>query len=268
MNSKICVIGCGWLGFPLAKKLVEHGIQVHGSTTSKEKSEQLELANIKPFIIKLSPFGIEGDINACLSGCDILILNTPPGLRRNPEYDYVKQMKHLITSIETSTIQKVLFIGSTSVYDDDVSFSRVTEESPKSTSVTALKLLTVENLFRKNTSFKTTILRFSGLFAKDRHPAITLSGRTQLKNGNAPVNLIHRNDCISIIEKLLKQDIWNETFNASIPSNISKREYYTSTCQVLKIPIPHYNTSSISKGKFIDSTKLVQLLDYEFQVKL
>nr|WP_321221161.1 NAD(P)H-binding protein [uncultured Psychroserpens sp.] len=268
MNSKICVVGCGWLGLSLAKKLVAQGHIVHGSTTSKEKLPQLEKAQIIPFLIQLSSEGVSGKIASCLNGCQTLIVNIPPGLRKNPENDYVKQMSHFVKHVEDSQIKQVLFIGSTSVYDDDKNFSVITENSPTSTSKTPLKLLEVEALFAKNKKFKTTILRFSGLFGKERHPANYLSGKTNLKNGDAPVNLIHREDCVAIIISVVQNNLWETTINASTPSHPTKATYYTAVCEILKIPVPKFDTTTISKGKIIDSTKLVQLLNYEFQVRI
>ena len=39
---KIAIIGCGWLGLPLAKKLIKENFIVKGSTTSKEKISVLD----------------------------------------------------------------------------------------------------------------------------------------------------------------------------------------------------------------------------------
>jgi nucleoside-diphosphate-sugar epimerase len=268
LDSKICVIGCGWLGFPLAKKLIEYGYDIHGSTTSKDKIELLENADIHPFIVHFSAEGIVGNIKDSLANCQTLIVNIPPGLRKHPEHDYVQKMTHLANALEESSISHVLFIGSTSVYDDDETIPVITERSPTSNSEIALQLLEVEAIFQKHKKFKTTVLRFSGLFAEDRHPAKFLSGKTALKNPNAPVNLIHRNDCIDIILQIIKQDVWDEIFNASTSGHPTKKNYYTSICKMLQIPIPEFENNTLSKGKVIDSTKLVQLLNYDFKVKL
>ena len=42
--TKISILGCGWLGLPLAKAIVENGFSVKGSTTSSEK-----IATLGPF---------------------------------------------------------------------------------------------------------------------------------------------------------------------------------------------------------------------------
>ena len=268
MNSKICVIGCGWLGFPLAKKLIELKYSVNGTTTSKDKLPQLEQAQIQPFLIQFSSEGILGNLKSCLDDCQTLIVNIPPGLRKNPQNDYVKQMTYVLESVEYSCIEHVLFVSSTSVYDDSEGFPIITESSKTSNSKTALQLLAVEALFLNNKKFKTTVLRFSGLYAKDRHPAKFLSGKTNLKNANAPINLIHRDDCISIMISIVQNNIWETIINASSPSHPTKSDYYSTICESLKIPAPKFDTTSISKGKIIDSTKLVQLLNYDFKVKL
>ena len=51
---KIAIIGCGWLGLPLAKKLIKENFIVKGSTTSKEKISVLKTEKIEPFLIDLN----------------------------------------------------------------------------------------------------------------------------------------------------------------------------------------------------------------------
>ncbi|WP_456439108.1 SDR family NAD(P)-dependent oxidoreductase, partial [Psychroserpens sp.] len=189
--------------------------------------------------------------------------------RKNPEVNYVKQMKYVLPYVVASSIKNVLFVSSTSVYDDHELFPIITETSQTSTtSKTAQQLLAVEALFQNNPSFKTTILRFSGLYGTDRHPEKFLSGRNNLKNPDAPINLIHQSDCIAIIENIIKQNIWTETFNASSMNHPTKQTYYTSGCKAKNLSLPTFDNSQKSKGKIIDSTKLARVLDYEFKIKL
>ena len=49
-KRKIAVLGCGWLGLPLAKKLHSIGHTIKGSTTTKEKLLRLESNVMIPFI--------------------------------------------------------------------------------------------------------------------------------------------------------------------------------------------------------------------------
>lgn len=269
MNKHISIIGCGWLGFPLAQSLIKKGFNVKGTTTSKNKLALLRDEKIEAYFLKITQKEILGNVNESLTGSDVLVLNIPPGLRKNPEQDYVAQIKILIPYIEASKIKRVLFISSTSVYSEEESFPEITEETkPKPDSESGKQLLKVEKLLQNNSAFKTTILRFAGLFGNDRHPARQLSGKTQLKNANAPVNLIHLQDVIQINQRIMEQDIFGETFNAATSPHPSKESYYTSVCESLNIPIPNYSQTQKSKGKIILSDKLEYLLNYEFQIKL
>ncbi|MGO1586087.1 MAG: NAD(P)-binding domain-containing protein, partial [Mesonia sp.] len=54
MKNKIAILGCGWLGFPLAQKLVKEGYHVKGTTTTSGKLEKLEEAGIQSFLISLT----------------------------------------------------------------------------------------------------------------------------------------------------------------------------------------------------------------------
>lgn len=269
MNTQISIIGCGWLGLPLAKELINKGYKVKGTTTSKDKLSALSKFDIDAYYLQINTENIIGNVQEAFSGSDVLVLNIPPGLRKNSEEDFFSKIKNLLPHIEASKIKKILFVSSTSVYADVDSFPEITEKiNPNPDTESGRQLLIAEELLQQNQHFKTTILRFSGLFGNDRHPAKQLSGRSNLKNAKAPVNLIHLIDAIQIIERIIEKDVFGETFNASTITHPPKQLYYTSVCKTMGLPLPQYDLSSISKGKIIISNKLEQLLNYEFQIKL
>ncbi|MDT7828620.1 SDR family oxidoreductase [Pricia sp. S334] len=255
MKNKIAILGCGWLGFPLARTLIADGCNINGSTTSEEKLKKLETAGIQPFLIRLSEEGIEGEVQPFLTDVDALIINVPPKLRGGNRENYVKKMQLLHDSIETSTVKKIIFVSSTSVYGD--MGGEVTEKTvPEPVTESGKQLVVSEDIFRNNNNLKATIIRFGGLIGPDRHPVRMLSGRTDIAKGNAPVNLIHKNDCIEIIRKILIKNWWNETFNGVYPNHPTKREYYTSKAIEKGLQVPHFDTTASKKGKTVSSYHL------------
>src|SRR5690606_381872 len=124
---KIGIIGCGWLGFPLAKVLIEKGHNVYGTTTSPEKLQTLSQRDIETALITINETGIEGDIQSFLKPLDVLIINIPPRLRGENRENYVSKIEHLVQEIEKSPVEKVLFIGSTAIYANDNSI--ITEDT-------------------------------------------------------------------------------------------------------------------------------------------
>ena len=256
-------MGCGWLGFPLARHFIKKDYQIKGSTTSDEKLKELSNKGIHAFKIALTEKEIFGDITAFLNDITTIIINIPPRLRKNNSESYVEKIKILLYHLENSQIENVIFISSTSVYSD-VKYE-VTENSiPFPEKESGKQLLEVEKLFQQNDNFKTTILRFSGLIDERRHPVTFLSGKKDIKNPDIPVNLIHLNDCIGIIDAIIEKNIWQEVFNAAYPSHPTRKAYYTQKAKSLNIPVPEFEDITTSKGKIIDSTKIKTHLNYTF----
>ena len=261
--TKNSIFGCGWLGLPLAEALLKKHFIVRGSTTTQNKLPILRQAGIDPFLISLTANNISGNVTQFLQGSTILIINIPPKLRNTVEENFISKIQILIPFIENSTVEFVLFVSSTSVYADDN--SNVTEETvPNPDNEGGRQLLIAEELLRNNPNFKTTILRFAGLMGGERHPVRYLSGKEDLLNRNAPINLIHRDDCISIILKIIEMAKWDETFNASAPFHPSRKKYYTEKALKLNIAVPSFRNHNDSFGKVIDSSKLIRDLNYDF----
>lgn len=246
-------MGCGWLGFPLAKKLVGENHLVYGTTTSQEKFALLKNEGIQPYKISLNTNGIHGDIHDFLSNVDILIINVPPRLRGENTESFVEKIKLLHLEIRKSTISKLLFISSTSVYGNVK--GKVTEEAvPLPSTESGRQLLECEELFQQDTSLNTTIIRFGGLIGPNRNPVTMLSKRKNLSNGDDPINLIHLFDCIHMMKTIIDNEYWGELFNGVYPLHPKKQEYYTKEAIKRGISPPHYATAlKVGLGKIIIS---------------
>ena len=270
--SQISVLGCGWLGFSLAKKLIQKGFKVNGSTTTLEKINSFQDEKIKAFQINLSEDKILGNVEIFLNNSEVLVVAIPPKVRDNPETNsFVNKIRPLISNIEKSSISTVIFISSISVYGNDTNV--VTEETiPNPDSESGKQLVEAEKLFSNNSNFNTIIVRMGGLIGENRHPVNYLSGRRNISNPEAVVNLIHRNDAISIIENLIlfqkgKKNL-HVTLNAVTPMYPTRENYYTQKSIEFKIPPPEFEMDKVSIGKKVSSEKLITLLNYQFQEKI
>lgn len=274
---KISILGCGWLGFPLAQKFIETGYKVKGSTTSESKLEALKSNKIEPYLIALSEDKITGNITEFLNDSEILVIDIPPGLRKvtttSSEKTFVNKIKTLLPFIENSTIEKVIFISSTSVYGDTDSIPTITELSDLQPDTESGKqLVEVEHLLKDNLCFQTVIIRFGGLIGEDRNPIFMLAGKSNISNPDAPINLIHQFDCINIIGEIVKksklENLFNETFNAVFPYHPTRKEYYTKLAFANNLTVPIFTAQQKSLGKIISSAKLQQVLSYTFKTSI
>ena len=260
-------MGCGWLGFPLARLLIKEGYNVLGTTTSKDKLTLLEKAGIVPFLISVSETHIDGHIADLLGKAELLIINIPPGLRGTNRENYVNKMALVRRAVIASNIHNIVFISSTSVYGE--SQGNVTEVTPPlPTTESGIQLLASEKQFQDIPNVETTIIRFGGLIGKDRHPITMLSGKKDLRNGNHPVNLIHLDDCVQIIGSVIKKQWWGEVFNAVYPLHPTKEKYYRQIARERGMMPPEYDQNSKSSGKIIDSSKLISVKKFNFQTSI
>ena len=270
--TQISILGCGWLGLPLAKKLIKKGNSVNGSTTSENKLSILKDAGINPFLVTLESESVSETINDFLAESEILIIDIPPKLRGNNADTldslrkvFVEKIETIVPFINKSTIKKVIFVSSTSVYGDQNSL--ITEETiPNPETESGKQLLLAEAILQKNKNFETTILRFGGLIGKDRHPVKFLAGKENLENPDAPINLIHQNDCMEIIEEIINQSKWNEVFNAVAPFHPTREDYYTQKAKEHNLVLPKFNTEKSNIKKIISSEKIANTLNYQFKL--
>lgn len=268
MNKTIAIAGMGWLGQPLAYRLATFGYTIKGSVTTVEKAAILQQNGFDAYPVEISESGIIGEIEALLNNVDFLIIMIPPGLRKNTGADYVLKMSHLLEAIKVSAVSKIILISSTSVYDD--SQGNVTEkDEPKPQTMAGKQLRQVEELFFNSEELQTTIVRFGGLIGGSRQPAKYLAGRKNLADGNAPVNLIHRDDCINILIEIVKQEAFGKVFNAVNPSHSKKAEYYFQKTKELGLEPPTFaDTDSNEIFKKVDSENLKNILNYSFKTSI
>ncbi|WP_026775152.1 NAD(P)-binding domain-containing protein [Polaribacter sp. Hel_I_88] len=245
--NKISILGCGWLGKSLAISLINRGYSVKGSTTSEEKLELLEMNNIEPYLVDISDF--EADDSFLNSDILIVAITSKD----------INGFERLIAQIEESPIQKVIFISSTSVYDKlnkvVTEEDAVLEDNP---------LVKIENLFRENTLFETTIIRFAGLFGDERHPANWFKNGKKIPQPEGFVNMIHKEDCIEIIQEIIAQDCWNRTFNACSNHHPTRREFYTLAKLSHDFEAPEFEENENYEWKIISSKKIQDVLGYTF----
>lgn len=263
----ISILGCGWLGLPLATYLTAHGHQVKGSTTSREKVTTLRSQNIEPFIIKLTPEIEDPNAVSNFWESDVLVLNIPSRTRGvdDPQY-HLRQVQSAIKQVEDSSIQRIIFVSATSVYPPLPGVVTEDDAIPgKAGRDTANALLKAENELLKNSAFQTTVVRFGGLVGGGREPIKYLTGKKNLPRANAQVNLIHQDDCVAIIDQIITQNINGEVFNAVCDEHPTRADYYKQKADQLNLTPPTFKPDDDKPYREISNNKLKNRLGYTFK---
>lgn len=261
----ISILGCGWLGFPAGIHLKQQDFTVKGSTTSRNKLNKLNDAGISPFLINITD-KIKCEDCESFWDSDILFLNIPPGRSKPDTYlRHTSQVKAIIKILLKYKIKWVIFASSTSVYskygglksEDDTDPSQASSESGKA-------LLKCEELLLNKDEFDTTVIRFGGLYGYERNPIRYLAGKSGLKDGNKPINLIHQDDCIRIIHEVIKQNSRNMIYNAVADGHPPRREYYKSAAEHYGLETPRFLEDNTSDYRIVSNEKLKKELNYQF----
>ncbi|MFD2938069.1 Rossmann-fold NAD(P)-binding domain-containing protein [Spirosoma flavum] len=261
-DKTISIIGCGWLGLPLAEDLLRTGYSVKGSTTSSEKMVLLRQKGIDAHQLRLNPEPV-GDITALLEA-DTLIIDVPPKAGKLGDDFHPQQIQHLTNAIQPSPIKHIIYVSSTSVYpelgrimlEDDVT-------NPDQSASPAL--IQAEQLVQSLAPERiVTVIRCGGLMGYDRIPGKYVAGRT-VESGGVPVNYLHRNDAVGILSVIVQQGIIG-TFNAVAPQHPTREAIYRKSCADFNYELPTFITPTKPVPyKVISVGKLIQTTNYIFQ---
>ncbi len=247
MPKEILIAGAGWLGGALALSLKAQGHAVSILSRSSEKESYFKSHHI-PLIevdyARLEHASLHDKSN------NVLFIGIPPGP------DYCAIINGLILTLAPSYI---VFSSSTSIYGS--SQGEVSENSALGGNET----LEEAELLVKNSGIPFNILRFGGLIGEDRNPARYFSGKRNIPNGGAPVNLIHRAEIIEIIGALMETNMTG-VFNVVYPFHPTRKAYYEKQCLVRGLLPCEFNSEGT--GKIVNGSKISTLLERPYRYNI
>lgn len=253
---KVSIVGCGWLGLALGKKLSDKGFLVKGSTTSKEKFDLLTKSGIVPFLLEMNPMPMGEDFNA-LFQTDILIINIPPGRRKNAPEFYGEQIKYLKYLVNQHKVPRVIFVSSTSYYPNTGDW--VTEATDFDFENGSSKAVVMGEREICQVEAELTVLRCGGLMGGDRVPGKWFSGKVT-SGASTPVNYIHRDDVINVIQQLINDDLpEGGILNLVCPQHPTRKEVHETMAQKYSFDQPIWEAPEHIDSKKVSGKKLTDL---------
>ncbi|WP_231462411.1 NAD(P)-binding domain-containing protein [Pedobacter sp. Leaf132] len=259
--KNISILGCGWFGFAFAKKLVELGFAVKGSTTTKEKLELLSAEKIKPYLVNFTAEHIEAAED--FFEADALFICIPPKRNSLELNDYPNKIKLILESAKHK-VKNVILVSSTSVYgDENKTLNEYDDTHPDTDS--GKVVLQGEQIIRHVYPSNFTIIRFAGLFGPERNPGRFFAGKTAVPNGLAPVNLIHQDDAVGIALAIIQKQAFGRIYNACAPQHPSRKTFYTKAATDTGLQIPGFLEEK-TDWKIIESVNVPRFLKYDFKV--
>lgn len=259
----VSILGCGWLGMPLAQRLMALGHPVKGSTTTIHKQEDLDAAGIESYLINLNNRVSDNRLRQFLAA-EILVIDIPPSKINGQMGDYVDRMRMIAVAAAENGVRKVLFISSTSVYPkNNQTVNEYTLLHPKRKNGRAL--VGTENAFHNHPYFQTTVLRLGGLIGYDRVPHKFLAFVANQKHAYERLNLVHRDDAVAAMEAVIQQEAWGQNFNVVADVAPTRQAYYEHAAELLNAFPPEMTTEELPVYKVVSNEKIKRELNFKFQ---
>jgi nucleoside-diphosphate-sugar epimerase len=267
---KRLVIGCGFLGLPLALRWQNQGDSVFATTRNKQRSLEFSDIGLHPLILDTTdPVSLE---QLQQQSFDTVVVAV--GMDRS-RYDsvhhvYVGGLENVLKNL-SEDIGQLIYVSSTGVYGD-FGGEWVDESSPTDPQRDGGKAcLEAEQLLQSSRfSDRATVLRMSGLYGNERVPTKSAVESKQWNKLSATgyLNLIHVDDAVSAVCIAADQNLVDETFLVSDSNPTLRREYYQFLADKFELgPIPWANVAPdpnsrgssskrISNRKFLEQTGL------------
>ncbi len=242
-NYKVSILGCGWLGFALAKKLSKD-YQVFCSVSSDKSIKNLTHQN------KTILNEDNGYIDANFYQTDRLIIAIPP--RGN----YLSCLDMISQQIKPNT--QVILLSSISVYGQTSGI--VTEKMCRAIDSGAI-MIEGEKLLQQSIP-SLLILRLGGLMGYDRIAGKYSAGKTMSKNSF--INYVHRDDVVDVLKQCIEQNITHDIFNVVAPFHSSRKEVYDYHASKYGFEKTFFVDETLG-GKKVSSQKLQKQLGFKFK---
>ncbi|WP_068546959.1 2-dehydropantoate 2-reductase N-terminal domain-containing protein [Thalassotalea crassostreae] len=283
ISYQVGIIGAGWVGKALAAHLTEKQITTLVTARSQQVLNTLANSGLTAvnfdadFSVEVNS-SVEVDVEPIkhLQKCHTLVICIPPKMRTVEAIEnnnYGKQIANIINIAQAkgSHVKQLILLSSTAVYGGLT--GAVNEQTPLAKSNDKSTILqNVEQQVLSSKVQSPVVLRLAGLIGYNRFPGRFFAGRT-IADPESVVNLIHRDDVIKVLSKLIEDNLAKQEFistpavlNVVAPTHPSRKSFYGKAVSLISDEPAEFNTqpkSSEELGKQVDSI-MIDLLNVEY----
>jgi nucleoside-diphosphate-sugar epimerase len=233
------ILGCGWLGFELAKSL-KNDFLVKVSSRSEDKIELYKNEGLIPFLLNENNVDFLDD----LLDTNYLFINFPP----SKFDDYISFLEKIFLNKNLSKIEKIIFISSTSIYPN---IDGIFDENSQLDILNSSLVYKAEKIFKSKIDM---IFRVSGLVGGNRYFGKRSAGKI-VEFPNTPINFVHRDDVIAVTKFVLDNNL-KGIYNISSNKHPNKKEIYSYNSKKFGFDMPIFKNDDTFINRIIDGSKI------------
>lgn len=230
-DSRILIVGCGYVGSAVGKQLASRGANVVGTTTRPDRADEIRGCGIDPVVLDVNDADSVCD---AASGCEAIYLCVGAGRTRPYEEIYLPAARSVVAALSAERVRRVIYTSSTGVYGQDDG-SWVNEDSETNPGTDNGKVLVeAERILLDHGSEaiacgRTTVsvVRLGGIYGPGRELTnfVGRAAGTMRSDGDGYVNLVHLEDICSVMVGLLEID-HHGILNMTDDAPVTRREFY------------------------------------------
>jgi nucleoside-diphosphate-sugar epimerase len=274
---RVLIVGCGYVGVPLGAELVRQGHEVFGVRRSAGGGDELAKAGIKPLtadITKPEDLAVLPEPFDWVVNC---VSSTQGGVEEYRQV-YLQGTRNLVEWLAKTPPKKFVYTSSTSVYGQ-TDGSPVKETSPtEPASETSRVLVETEKVLLEAAQQKklpAVILRVAGIYGPERGHLFLQYLKNEAKipgQGERIINMIHRDDLITVIISALKNGRAGEIYNAVDDEPVAQIHFFRWLSETLGKWMPPFATEPETAerkraltNKKVQNRRLKMELGYQFK---
>lgn len=203
---RITIIGCGYVGRALGAALAGAGHEVTGTTTTPARVAELQSANVTPRILTIDD---EAAVDRAIKGAHAAVVTIAAGRGGDYEATYAQGLRRIVAACGRFGVRTLIYTSSTRVYaqDDGAWVDESTPVEPVDAQSNAL-IRAEQAVLDGHADVTGTVVRLGGIYGPGRSIAerVRAATGTRRDDGRHFVNLIHRDDIVAALERLVDHE--------------------------------------------------------------
>lgn len=243
-DSHALIVGCGYLGTRVARRLLETGATVYATTRHERRLPELAELGVRPMLVSVTQPLTFAALRPALEAeaLDVVYLVPPgrPDSDPSPRKVVLGGVAHLVKQLRHARVRRAVLMSSTAVYAQRDG-ERVDADSPAEPVDERGQLLHAGEQLWLAAGETYHVLRLAGLYGPGRVVGLSAvnSGAPLIGNPNALLNLIHADDAAELIVTMLHAADPPGRIELGCDGHpVPRLDYYTHLAQMIGQPPP------------------------------
>ena len=261
--KKALIIGCGYLGQRIARRLRAAGFEVRGTTRSKSRAAELENAGIPAAVMELGSAAAHPLLK---EKWDAAIYAAAPGKDGNADLVFRRAPPACHGQLCAAGLERFVYVSSTRVYPQ-TGGELLDEESPAEPDegTSALLREAERELLGEARENGAVVMRLGGLYGPGRSPIEWLRRpdfRERLRgSAEAWMNWIHVDDAAAAVSSAAVRGRPGELYLAVDGCPVKRKDFYRRAAELAGVEPPELDAGSGDLGKRLSNRKLIEELE-------